>query len=373
MQLQLDRRSSWILGRVESAQRRDTYPFFNTSKDWDTDLGTCDYLGLSKDERIIESAISCLRSTGFGGTSSRLHSGTSPYHEELEAELACFLGYEAALTLNSGYSANVAVISVLLELGYSVAIERESHASVFDGLANRRPYLFRRNDPESLAKALAKAPKPRAAVLEGLHSVHGDVPDLSRLIPTGREFAAVTVLDDAHGIGGLGTTGKGVLEHFPGTPPDILTGTFSKAFGCSGGFVCSTSRFGTVLRHTARNFIFTAATPPHLAAAAQTAARIVRSSSDRRETLWRLSRVLHGDSGRDPTPIRVFRYETLDETIAAWLRLRAQRVGCNCLLPPAVKKGHYAIRLSVTSLCKPSSLELALAELREGSICAQHS
>jgi 7-keto-8-aminopelargonate synthetase-like enzyme len=223
-----------------------------------------DYLGLSQDPRLIKRAVEGVHRFGTGLGSARPQA-TSVRHEELEARLARWTGKEACAVFTTGYQSLVGTLQAFLGDDTTLVLDRLCHASIIDGMLiaqGQCPDLevrfFKHNDVASLDKALEGAThEKRLIVVEGLYSVDGDMTPLSDVVAVARKHGAAIMLDDAHGLGTLGPTGRGVGElHGVLGEIDLLIGTFSKSFGTVGGFVCADRALVDYLKLSARSFVF---------------------------------------------------------------------------------------------------------------------
>lgn len=254
-------------------------------------LGGYSYLGLIGHPQINAAAQAATDQFGTGTYGVRLLAGSLTLHDELEARIAAFKQAEAAITFSSGYVTNVAAISSLLRKGDTVICDKLNHASIVDGclLAMARFVRFRHNDMAHLEKRLQEAnPNGRKLVVaDAVFSMDGDIinlPEVSRLC---RQYGAYLMIDEAHSLGVLGETGHGIEEHFglPADTVDIKMGTLSKTIPAAGGYVAGSQELITFLKHEARGFIFSAAVPPPVAAAAQAAFDVIEAEPERVQTL----------------------------------------------------------------------------------------
>jgi len=243
-----------------------------------------DYLGLAKDRRISDAAIEAIESVGVGVGASRLVGGERQLHGELEAELAGFLGAEAALVLVSGYGANASLIGHFTGKRDLILIDELSHNSLFAGAEMSRSdvVVFRHNDLQHLEELLsARRGGVHSALIvtEGLFSMDGDAPDLVKLIEIKDRHNAWLLLDEAHSIGVMGATGRGLPEECGIDPAriEIRTGTLSKAFTSCGGFIAASREVIRSLRYTLPAMVYSVGMTPPATAAALTALRILEA------------------------------------------------------------------------------------------------
>ena len=249
-------------------------------------LASGDYLGLAADRRVKAAAAEALGTYGAGTGGSRLTTGTLPLHGRLEAELAAFAGSEAALVFSSGYAANVGLLSALCGKGDVIFSDALNHASIIDGcrLSGARVVIYPHNDMGALDRlALEHQGRRRVVVSDAVFSMDGDVADLPGLMEVAARHGLISVLDEAHALGVVGHTGRGICEHFglSGRGPDIFTGSLSKALGADGGYVRGPARLMEWLRHKARSFVFSTALSAAPAGAALAALQILREEPSR--------------------------------------------------------------------------------------------
>jgi len=249
------------------------------------------YLDLAHHPEVVEASARAAREWGCAAGGSRLISGNLALHEALEHELAEFLGTEAALAFTTGYAANVGVIPALVGEGDVVVSDALSHASVVDGcrLSKAGLRVFPHADLDALEDTLREISAIARRVLvvvDGVYSMDGDTAPLAELVPLAKRWDAIVLIDDAHGTGTLGATGRGTAE-LAGVEAgvDIWMGTLGKSLGSFGAFVAGSERLRELLVNVARSFIFSCALAPPQVAAARTALRVMRAEPWRRERL----------------------------------------------------------------------------------------
>jgi 8-amino-7-oxononanoate synthase len=279
-------------------------------------LGSNNYLGLTGDERVKAAARDALETYGTALTGSRLLNGTIPLHEELESELAEWMGTEAALVFTTGYQANVGCIGTILGPSDTVICDSGDHASILDGcrLSGAKLRPFRHNRLDKLERMLERSVDDGGGVLvvvDGVFSMEGDIAPLREIADLCERYGARLMVDEAHGVGALGARGAGASELLGVEDRvDLRMGTFSKSFASCGGFIAGPAEVIEYLRIAARSFLFSAAAVPAAVGAALAALRIIRSEGP--ELLGRLldnAAYLHGgltDLGLrvvEPTPL----------------------------------------------------------------------
>ena len=241
-----------------------------------------DYLGLACDPQVAEVAAEAVRRHGVGSGASRLVTGTLPPHVELERRLAAFKGGESAIVFATGYMANVGAISAIAGKGDVVFSDALNHASIIDGcrLSGAEVVVYPHLDMDALDERLARygAYRRRLVVSDGVFSMDGDMLDLPRFLDVCRRHDAFSMVDEAHALGVVGATGRGLCEHFGCGHPDLMMGTLSKALGSAGGYVAGSAAVVEYLRQRARPYIFS--TAPDVAAVAGALAALGRLESE---------------------------------------------------------------------------------------------
>lgn len=214
----------------------------------------------------LEEVFYKVKELGAGSGGSRLTTGNNIYHELLEEKLAKFFGYDKALLFNSGYCANTGVLSALGNKDTEIFSDEKNHASIIDGcvLSKSKITVYRHLDMEDLEDKLKASKYSRKIIIsDGVFSMDGDILDLPKFCSLGEEYDAISIVDDAHGLGVIGENGRGIVEHFNNAIlPDVLIGTLSKAISVEGGFACSNTIINTLLFNKARSFIFSTSLSP---------------------------------------------------------------------------------------------------------------
>ena len=340
-------------------------------------LASNDYLGLSRHPSLKRAAIEATERYGVGSGASRLISGTLPPHLELEQALAEFKETERALVFGSGYLANIGLIPALARPGDMILADRLCHASLIDGcrLSGAALRVFRHNDMGQLASLLAKrSARTRALIVtEGIFSMDGDAAPLPDLAALSERYGAGLVVDDAHGTGVMGRSGRGTMEHFDlGNRIPFHMVTLGKAFGCSGAYVVGSATFIDYLLNTTRSFIYSTAPPPSIAAAARVALAVTRSEPERLARLWRnrayfvqgLAKLGYRMSG-SVSPIIPVHVGDARTAMRLSARLFDLGVFAPASRPPTVPQHTSRIRTTVTSEHTTEQLDTALAAFAE--------
>lgn len=335
------------------------------------DLASNDYLGLARHPEITAAAADAARRWGAGATGSRLVSGTTELHGELERELADFCGFESALVFSSGYAANLAAVTTLAPHGSLVVSDAGNHASLIDGcrLARGTTQVVAHADPDAVRKALGTHEGPAVAVSDTVFSVDGDAAPLAELATGCREHGAALLVDDAHGLGVLGDGGRGAphAAGLAGAPDVVVTATLSKSFGSQGGAVLGPAPVIDHLVNAARTFIFDTGLAPAAAGAALAALRLLRREPERAARAREVATALHSRltaegleavrpdaavvSVRAPSPERAVRW-------AADCREAGLAVGC--FRPPSVPDGISRLRLTARADLTDAQIEHAV-------------
>ncbi|MCX4826371.1 aminotransferase class I/II-fold pyridoxal phosphate-dependent enzyme [Streptomyces sp. NBC_01142] len=342
-------------------------------------LGSNNYRALSVNMQVIGAAQDAIALYGTSATGSRLLNGNLDLHEELEADLADFFGYEAALVFATGYMTNLGVVSALAGSGDLVYLDEKAHASLIDGarLAKASGAVVRwfgHNDPGDLARQLAAAPTQSVLVAtDGVFSMEGDLAPVSELVAICEEYGATLLVDDAHGVGVFGR-GRGVIEQagMQGRVP-LMTLTFGKSLASQGGAVLADAKTIDFLRHTSRPQIFSAGLSPADTAAAHAALREIRRRADAEpdalaaaEHLRRALDALGYDVAGSASPVLRVRFPDQVAMLSAQRILVDHGVYTNAVLPPACEG--YQLRIACTDAHTPDVLEAAIgvfASLRE--------
>ncbi len=252
-----------------------------------------DYLGLANHSKVIEAFKHAVDTYGVGSGAAHLVNGHSRAHHALEDELAAFTGRERALLFSTGYMANLGVASALLRREDTAFEDRLNHASLLDAglLCGARLVRYRHCNADALDRKLASHQSGERLILtDGLFSMDGDIAPLPALVQAAQKNDAWLMVDDAHGLGVLGATGRGSLEHFglDQTDVPVLMGTLGKAFGTFGAFVAGDEDLIEILIQSARTYIYTTALPPAVAEATRASLQIIGQEHWRREYLFSL-------------------------------------------------------------------------------------
>jgi 8-amino-7-oxononanoate synthase len=333
-----------------------------------------DYLGLANHPRVVQRLRAAASEYGVGSGASHLVCGHSKIHEELEQALAEFTGRERAVLFSSGYSANLAVLTTLLQKGDNVFEDKLNHASLLDGglYSGARFSRFPHNDVDALAAKLDKAAGPSLVVVDGVFSMDGDEAPLSQLADICRRHQAWMMVDDAHGFGVSGTCGAGSLEKAGLDADDvpILMGTLGKALGTSGAFVAGSGVLIEALVQNARNYIYTTAAPPAIAAATLESLNLLEEESWRREHLQDLIQYFRkgaNDLGlalmESESAIQPMLIGEADQAVALSQALRERGILIGAIRPPTVPRGTSRLRITLSAAHSFEQVDHVLQEL----------
>ena len=320
-------------------------------------LGSNNYLGLTSHPKVKEAAIEAIKRYGSGCAGSRLLNGTLDIHVRLEEKLALFFRKEAALTFSTGYQTNLGIISAVAAKGDVVVIDKLDHASIIDAcrLSFAELKKFRHNDMDSLAYVLKTCGnRGKLVVVDGVYSMEGDIASLPDIVKVCKQYGARLMVDDAHGIGVLGATGRGTAEHFGlENEVDILMGTYSKSLASIGGFVAANEDVIHYIKHVSRPLIFSASPPPASVASVIAALDIVDREPERRERLWANTNKMMTayqqmgfDIGVSKSPVIPLLMGDMERAFMMWKTLHEEGVFVNPVVPPAVQPGRCMIRTS---------------------------
>ena len=335
-----------------------------------------DYLGLAQHARLT-AAFAQAAAAGAGSGASHLVTGHHPLHHALEQRLAAWTGRERALAFSSGYLANLGVVCALAGRGDAVLEDRLNHASLIDAglLSGARFARYAHADAAALAAKLSATPARRSIVVtDGVFSMDGDLAPLPALAAASRNAGALLIVDDAHGYGVLGATGRGTLEHFglDEAAVPLAIGTLGKAFGSYGAFVTGPAELVELVLQRARSYRYTTALPPAVAAATIAALDVLDAEP------WRRTRVLDlvarfrqraATAGLvlagSPTPIQPILLGTPDAALAASEALLARGFMVAAIRPPTVPAGTSRLRVTLSASHEDRDVDALVDALAE--------
>lgn len=320
-----------------------------------------DYLGLNQHPEILRAFHDGIDQYGFGSSASAQISGYFSAHQQLEEAFAEFVQRDQAIFFNSGYQANLAVISALAKHQDLIYADKFVHASLIDGiqLSGAKLQRYRHNDLEHLSQLLMKQPA-KLVISESVFSMEGDLVDLAKLQQLKDQHSFLLMIDDAHGIGILGEQGRGVSEYFNvnASVIDYLITPLGKAFAGFGAMVSGSREFMDYLLQFARSYRYTTAMPPAIASALLASLKIVQQDNWRRQKLLSLIEFTHAQCRLRNLPLLnesmtpIIPLLTYDNQKTLFLQQQLMRRGffTACIRPPTVPKNLARLRISLSAL-----------------------
>lgn len=367
--------------RAEEARKGGYYPYFIPLEDTEGTevvvngnrmimIGSNNYLGLTTHPRVREAAIQAIERYGTSCTGSRFLNGNLAMHNELEQELADFMGQEADLVFSTGMGVNLGTISALVGRGEYVITDREDHASIIDGcrLSFGKMQRFRHNDMDDLARVLESVgDAAKLVVVDGVFSMGGDIAPLPGIVDLCQQHGARLMVDDAHSLGVL-AGGRGTAAHFGlNDQVDLIMGTFSKAFASLGGVIVGAANVIDYIKHNARALIFSASMPPSNVAAVKAALQVIREEPERVERVQQIAEYMREgyqslgfNTGNSQTPIIPIMIGDEFKTIMFWKALFEAGIYVNPVLPPAVPPNLSLLRTSYMATHTDEQLDRVL-------------
>jgi glycine C-acetyltransferase len=340
-------------------------------------LSSNNYLCLTTNPKMKKAAIVALREYGVGTGAVRQIIGTMKIHEDLEKKVAEFKGAEAVLLFPTGVAANSGTIPTLAGEGDVIISDELNHGSIIDGvrLTKAERKIYAHLNMEALEKVLkeSSAARRRLIITDGVFSMDGDIAPMDKIVELAEKYDAITYVDDAHGEGVLGRNGRGIVDHFNlHGRVDVEMGTFSKAFGCMGGYVAGTNDLRSYLIQRARSWLFSTSHPPAVVAAISTAIDVVQEQPKLFDKLWNSTKYfrkklqkLGFNTGNSQTPI--IPVITGESSLAQKLseKLFEKGVYVNPIVYPMVAMDKARVRNIVTAGHKKKDLDNALAAYEE--------
>ncbi|PYZ98090.1 8-amino-7-oxononanoate synthase [Alteribacter lacisalsi] len=335
-------------------------------------LSSNNYLGLTAHPKMKKAAIDAVEQYGAGTGSVRTIAGTFSMHNDFEEKLAEFKHTEATLVLQSGFTANQAILSSILTKDDVVISDELNHASIIDGirLTKAARKIYKHVDLDSLEEALKESGeyRKRLVVTDGVFSMDGNIAPLKEIVELCEKYDALIMVDDAHASGVLGRNGRGTVDHFDlNGRVHIQVGTLSKAIGVLGGYVASTQAVRDYLIHKGRPFLFSTSHPPAVTAACSAAVDVLLEEPELIDRLWKNTEFfkkglekLGFDTGKSDTPITpvIVGGETKAHQLSD--KLRDYGVFAQSIAFPTVAKGQARVRTIVTAQHSEELLQEAL-------------
>ncbi len=336
-----------------------------------------DYLGLASHPRITAAWCNGAKKYAVGSGASHLITGHTQAHHALEKELAAYTRRERALLFSTGYMANIGVVTTLLGRHDAVFLDKLNHASLVDAalLSRAKIHRYPHNNIKTLARLLTKSPAQHQLILtDGVFSMDGDAADLPNLVQLANHHKAWLMVDDAHGLGVMGDTGRGTLEMY-GLGTDevpILMGTLGKAFGVFGAFVAGSELFIEALIQSARSYIYTTALPPALAEAVRESLIVAEQETWRRQHLHELIAYFRAAAAEkeiplmeSSTPIQPIILGDSEKALAMSAALYKRHIIVTAIRPPTVPQGTARLRITLSALHEKNQIDQLIAALAE--------
>ena len=329
---------------------------------------TNDYLGMSQNEEVIAAGIEAMKKYGTGACAAPVIGGYTDAHKKLEEDIAAFTGQEDAIVFSSGFGTNVGVLNALLGKNDIALVDTFIHVSLTEGLHTTNTKNIGHNNLEYLESTLKNVQdkyKTKMVIIDGLYSQDGDLALLPDIIKLCKQYGALLTMDDAHGIGVLGAGGRGTAEHYNVLGQvDIITGTFSKAFGCVGGFAAGSKKMIQYLKYYAKSNIFSTAMTPQVAASARKVIDVIRTKPEIRAKLWDNVHYLKKrlidegfDIGKTVSPIFPVMVRNDYKVQQASAALQKEGIYALGIIYPAVSKKEARIRVNIQATHKKEHLD----------------
>src|SRR6056297_39108 len=334
------------------------------------------YLGLANHPETLQAAKKALMNYGVGPGAVRTIAGTMELHNKLEEKLAEFKKVEAALTFQSGYNSNLAVIPAIVGKGDVIYSDELNHASIIDAcrLSGAKIKVYKHGDMESLESILQEEREGKGLIVtDGVFSMDGDVAKLPEIVKLAEKYNAITMVDDAHGEGVLGTHGRGIVDHFNlHKEVDIEVGTFSKAIGTVGGCAAGSAKMVEYLKQKARPFLFSSAVTPPDVAATLKSIEILEEDDSLVKKLWDNGDYFKenmkeigfnvGNSQTPITPVMLGKAKIASEFSK---KLFEESVFAQSIGFPTVPKGKARIRVMISATHSRDDLDFALDKFKK--------
>ena len=330
--------------------------------------GSNNYLGLTRHPRVVESAVKATNDFGTSCSGSRYANGTYVIHVELEEKLADYMDKPKALCFTTGYTTNMGAISVLAGRRDIIYSDRENHSCIMDAtqLTFAETKKFKHDDMEDLERILQNSPPEAGKLLvtDGVFSMKGTICKLPQMVELKKKYGLRIFVDDAHGVGVVGKTGRGTAEHYGlDKDVDVVMGTFSKSFAGLGGFIAGEERVINYVKHHARQLIFAASMTPGSVAAVSTALDMIRSEPEHLENLRSVINKVRDEFKRigypvndEATPIIYVKVGEDIEAFQFWKELLELGVYTNPVITPGVPQGQSGVRASFMAIHTESDI-----------------
>lgn len=345
-------------------------------------LASNSYLGLADDPRVKNASLEAVEKYGVCSGGSRLTTGNMALHEELEHDLAVFKGTPASILFNTGYMANVGILSALGGKDSVIFSDELNHASIIDGcrLSYAKTIIYRHNDMTDLEQKIKEfAPRQGIIVSDAVFSMDGDIADLPGIISLAQKYNLLSMVDEAHATGVIGKTGHGIVEYFGRKKaPDILMGTLSKALASEGGFACGSQLLIDYLRNTARSFIFSTSLAPAALAAAKEALSILAHEPELVSRLQNNTKVFLetlnavGVETSSPSAIVPIIIGDAGKAMRLAAELKEKGIYLSAIRYPTVAKGSARLRIAIMATHKENELREAAKKIADAVLSTDH-
>lgn len=335
-----------------------------------------DYLGMSQREETKEAGIDAIKKYGTGTCAAQVIGGYLDIHQQLEKEIATFVGQEDAILFSSGFGANSGILRALLGKKDIALIDPYIHTSAIAGLKGTNIKRIGHNDLEYLEKTLKEVKdqyQTKLVIIDGVYSQDGDLSSLPEIISLCKKYEAMLMLDDAHGIGVMGANGRGTAEYYNCLGQiDIITGTFSKSFGCVGGFAAASKKIIQYLKFYADSNVFSAAPTPQVTASILKALEIIKEQPSIRMKLWENTNYLRKrlieegfDIGKSVSPIFPIMVRDNKKVYEIAKMLQEKGIFTIGIVYPAVRTKEARLRVSVLATHEIKQLDALVNALNE--------
>lgn len=335
-------------------------------------MGSNNYLGLTTNPEIMETAKATIDEYGTGCSGSRLLNGTLILHLQFEKEMAEFLRKDDVVTFSTGFQSNLGIISAVAGPHDYIICDKENHASIYDGckLSYAKMLRYKHNDMEQLELMLQKVPENAGALIvtDGVFSMGGDIANLPEIVRLGKKYGARIMVDDAHGLGTIGEGGRGTASYYGlEKEVDIYMGTFSKSLASLGGYMAAEAKVADYVRCNSRPYIFSASVPPACIAVATASLRHLKANPDLPKHLQELSLYMQSELKKRGVKFKetlvpiipIYTYETL-RTLKVQKALYERGLYVNASVPPATAPNEALLRVSLMATHTKAQIDEAV-------------
>jgi len=340
-------------------------------------MGSNNYLGLTTNPEIMETAKATIDEYGTGCSGSRLLNGTLILHLQFEKEMAEFLRKDDVVTFSTGFQSNLGIISAVAGPHDYIICDKENHASIYDGckLSYAKMLRYKHSDMEQLEQMLQKVPENAGALIvtDGVFSMGGDIANLPEIVRLGKKYGARIMVDDAHGLGTIGEGGRGTASYYGlEKEVDIYMGTFSKSFASLGGYMAAEAKVADYVRCNSRPYIFSASVPPACIAVATASLRHLKAHPELPKHLQELSLYMQDELKKRDVKFKetlvpiipIYTYETI-RTLQVQKALYEKGLYVNASVPPATAPNEALLRVSLMATHTKAQIDEAVEIIAE--------